>query len=335
MADSGSFLNFLTQGQPLPTSSSTLSTSQVPQYLSDYLYNLMNGAYSAAQQPYQAYGGPRIAGFTPTQTQAFGMTQDASTAYQPGMNAATQAATAGAGLNTLGAAQPYFNAASQNVPGVISDYMNPYTQNVVNQLGTQASQQLKEKILPQINDEFTRGGQYGSSRQQEIAQRGARDISNTLEQNIGTILAQGYTTAGQQAQTDLSRQASLGQAAGTLTGTQETSDINLANVNAALGQKQQALGLQGAAALEATGSEQQNMNQQNLNLAYQDFLTQTQYPEQQLGFLSNIVRGLPSGGSTTSSATTGTGQSYSASPLASIASAGLSAAALGNLLKTA
>jgi hypothetical protein len=148
-------------------------------------------------------------------------------------------------------------------------------------------------------------------------------------------LAQGYTTAGQQAQADLSRQASLGQAAGTLTGTQETSDINLANVNAALGQKQQALGLQGAAALEATGSEQQNMNQQNLNLAYQDFLTQTQYPEQQLGFLSNIVRGLPSGGSTTSSATTGTGQSYSASPLASIASAGLSAAALGNLLKTA
>ena len=46
-----SFTNFLTQGQPLPSSSSTLTTSQVPQYLSDYLYNLMNGAYSAAQQP--------------------------------------------------------------------------------------------------------------------------------------------------------------------------------------------------------------------------------------------------------------------------------------------
>ena len=76
------------------------------------------------------------------------------------------------------------------------------------------------------------------------------------------------------------------------------------------------------------------MNQKNLDLAYQDFLTQTQYPEQQLGFLSNIIRGLPSGGGTTSGTTTSLGQSYSASPLASLASAGLSAAALGNLLKT-
>jgi hypothetical protein len=76
------------------------------------------------------------------------------------------------------------------------------------------------------------------------------------------------------------------------------------------------------------------MNQRNLDLAYQDFLNQRNYPEQQLGFLSNIVRGLPSGGGTTSGATSSMGQSYSASPLASLASAGLSAAALGNLLKT-
>jgi hypothetical protein len=329
-----SFTNFLTQGQPLPSSSSTLSTSQVPQYLSDYLYNLMNGAYSAAQQPYQPYNAPRIADFTDPQQQAFQMTQDTVGSYQPGMAAATQTANTGAGLDTLGAAQPYFNQASQTLPSTIGSYMNPYTTNVINQLGTQAAQQLQEKILPQINDEFTRGGQYGSSRQQEIANRGARDISNTLEQNIGSQLAQGYTTAGQQAQADATRLASIGQAAGALTGTQETNAANLANVQAGLAQKDQALGLQGAAALEATGAEQQAMNQQNLNLAYQDFQTQTQYPEQQLGFLSNIVRGLPSGGSTTSGTTSSVGQTYSASPLASLASAGLSAAALGNLLKT-
>lgn len=329
-----SFTNFLTQGQPLPSSSSTLTTSQVPQYLSDYLYNLMNGAYSAAQQPYQPYNAPRIADFTQPQNQAFQMTQDVVGSYQPGMTAATQTANTGAGLNTLGAAQPYFNQASQTLPSTIQNYMNPYTQNVINQMGTQAAQQLQEKILPQINDEFTRGGQYGSSRQQEIANRGARDIANTLSQNIGTQLAQGYTTAGTQAQADLQRLASIGQAAGTLTGTQETNAANLANVQAGLAQKDQALGLQGAAALEATGAEQQAMNQKNLDLAYQDFQTQTQYPEQQLGFLSNIVRGLPSGGGTTSGSTTSLGQTYSASPLASLASAGLSAAALSNLLKT-
>ena len=329
------FLNFLTQGQPQASTTSTLSTSQVPQYLSDYLYNVMSGAYSAAQQPYQPYDGTRVAEFTPDQTQAFNMTQNAATSYQPGMDAATQAAQNASGLSTLGAAQPYFNAASQTTPGVISNYLNPYTSNVINQLGTQAAQQLQEKILPQINDEFTRGGQYGSSRQQEIAQRGARDISNTLEQNIGSQLAQGYTTAGTQAQTDLARQASIGQAAGTLAGTQATTDINLANTNAALAQKQQALGLQAASADEAVGAEQQAMNQKNLDLAYSDFQNQTAYPEQQIGFLSDVIRGLPSGGSSTSGTTASTGNTYSASPLASIASAGLSAAALSNLLKTA
>jgi hypothetical protein len=329
------FLNFLTQGTPLPSTSSTLSTSQVPQYLSDYLYNLMSGAYSAAQQPYQTYGGPRIAGFTDPQTQAFQATQNAASAYQPQFQAAQQTAAAGAGLSTLGAAQPYFTAASQTTPGVIQNYMNPYQQNVIEQMGTQAQRQLQEKILPAIGDQFTRAGQYGSSRQQEIAQRGVRDIASGLEQNIGTQLAQGYTTAGQQAQTDLARQASLGQAAGTLAGTQETAAANLANVQAGLGQKAQALGLTGAAALEATGAEQQAMNQKNLDLAYQDFQTQTQYPEQQLGFLSNIVRGLPSGGGTQTGTTTSLGQTYSASPLASLASAGLSAAALSNLMKGA
>lgn len=330
-----SFMNFLTQGQPLPSTSSSLTTSQVPQYLSDYLYNLMSGAYSAAQQEYQPYGGPRIAGFTDPQQQAFQMTQDAAGSYQPELTAAQQTAAQGAGLNTLTAAQPYFSQASQSLPSTIQNYMNPYQQNVINTMGSEAARQLQEKILPQVSDEFTKAGQYGSTRHQEIAQRGARDIASDLEANIGKQLAQGYTTAGTQAQADLQRLASMGQAAGQLAGTQETSAANLANVQAALGQKQQALGLTGAAAMEATGAEQQAMNQKNLDLAYQDFLTQTQYPEQQLGFLSNIVRGLPSGGGTSSAQTSSLGQTYSASPLASLASAGLSAAALSNLMKTA
>ena len=329
------FMNFLTQGQPLPSSTSSLTTSQVPQYLSDYLYNLMSGAYSAAQQPYQAYEGPRIAGFTDPQTQSFAATQQAAGSYQPQLQAAEKTAGTAGALSTIGAAQPYFSAAAQTTPGVIQDYMNPYQQQVIDRMGVEAQRQLQEKILPAIGDQFTRAGQFGSSRQQEIAQRGVRDVASDLEANIGKQLAAGYTTAGSQAATDLARQASLGQAAGQLTGTEEANKAALAGVQAGLGQKEQALGITGAAALEATGAQQQAMNQKNLDLAYQDFQTQTQYPEQQLGFLSNIVRGLPSGGGTTSGTTSSLGSTYSASPLASLASAGLSAAALSNLMKGA
>jgi hypothetical protein len=189
-----------------------------------------------------------------------------------------------------------------------------------------------EKIMPQIGDQFIRAGQYGSTRQQELANRGVRDVSENLASQIGAQLASGYTTAGTQAQADLQRQASIGQAAGQLSGTEMTGLGNLAGVQGAIGQKQQALGLQGAAATEAIGAEQQQQQQKNLDLAYQDFLTQTQYPEQQISYLSNVVRGLPSGGGTAAQTGTSSGSSYSASPLAQLAGAGMSAAALSNLM---
>lgn len=356
------FLNFLTEGKPLPSTSSSLTTSQVPQYLSDYLYNLMSGAYQAAQQEYQPYAPSiadvpadvkaqgqgaidaylakpevqaryqRIAGFTDPQKAAFEATKTAAGAYGTQLSAAEKTAEAGAGLSTLKSAQPYFTSASQTVPDVITNYLNPYQTNVIDAMSEEAKRQLREKILPEIGDQFTRAGQYGSSRQQEIAQRGVRDVASDLEANIGKLMAQGYTTAGTQAQADLQRLASMGQAAGQLAGTEAQQKATLAGVQAGLAQKEQALGLTGAAAREAVGAQQQALNQRNLDLAYQDFLTQTQYPQQQLGFLSNIVRGLPSGGGTQAAQTSSLGQAYSASPLASLASAGLSAAALSNLL---
>jgi hypothetical protein len=326
------FLNFLTQGQPLPSTSSSLTTSQVPQYLSDYLYNLMSGAYSAAREEYQPYGGPRLAGFSPDQLAAFNVTRQASGAYLPGLKTAEQTSLEAGQMSPTEAAQPYFNAASASLPQNIGNYMNPYESLVTNRMGDIAARQIREKLMPELGDQFIRAGQYGSTRQQELAQRGVRDISENLASQIGTQLAQGYTTAGQQAQEDLRRLASIGQAQGTLAGTEMQGLSNLANVQAGLAQKEQALGLQGAGALETIGMTQQGQAQKNLDLAYQDFLRQTQYPKEQISFLSNIVRGLPSGGGTQAQTTTGMGQQYSASPLAQLASAGMSAAALSNLL---
>lgn len=343
MADT-SVSNFLMQGAPLKSTSSTLTTSDVPQYLSDYLYNLMSGAYGAASEGYIPYAPPegsgedpanyeRIAGFDPLQKTAFDQTTAAAGAYKPELAAAQKTANTAAGLNTMAAAQPYFSQASQTTPSGITDYLNPYQENVTNRMGDLAQRQVNEKLLPGLSDTFTRSGQYGSSRHQELAERGVRDIASELQANIGTQLAKGYDTAGAQRAADLTRLASIGQSAGTLTGTQEQQQGALASVQAGLGQKEQALGLQGAAATEAVGAEQQAMQQKADDLKYQDFQNQVAYPEKQIGFLSNVIRGLPSGGGTTSSTTTGSGQAYSSSPLAQLASAGLSAAAISNLLK--
>jgi hypothetical protein len=332
------FLNFLTQGEPNKTNTSSLTTSQVPQYLSDYLYNLMSGSYAAAREEYQPYTGPggkaipRIAEFSPERTQAFLDTKDAADDYETQLKAATATAADAGALSPTTLANPYFTAANKTTPDVIKTYMDKYETNVTDRISEIAKRQLREKLMPELGDQFIRAGQFGSTRQQELAQRGVRDITENMTGQIAAELSKGYTTAGQQAQEDLRRQASLGQAAGQLAGTEMTGLSNLAGVQAGLAQKEQALGLQAAGALETIGMTKEQMNQRNLDLAYQDFQRQTQYPKEQLSFLSNIVRGLPSGGGTTSTQTTGSGQSYSASPLAQLASAGLGAASISKLL---
>lgn len=62
--------------------------------------------------------------------------------------------------------------------------------------------------------------------------------------------------------------------------------------------------IQNAAALGAIGAEQQGQTQRNLDVAYGDFQNQQQYPWQQLGSISNLVHGLPSSTSMTSSSQT-------------------------------
>lgn len=69
--------------------------------------------------------------------------------------------------------------------------------------------------------------------------------------------------------------------------------LGAAAQNAALANQWQQQYLKDAAAQNAVGTQQQQLDQTSLNTAYQNFLNQQQYPFQALGFESNIVHGLP------------------------------------------
>jgi hypothetical protein len=66
-----------------------------------------------------------------------------------------------------------------------------------------------------------------------------------------------------------------------------------------LGQYQQQMDLQRLQAQSAAAGEQQTMYQKYLDQAYADFLRQRDYPMEQLGYYSNLLRGLPLGLSST------------------------------------
>lgn len=102
------------------------------------------------------------------------------------------------------------------------------------------------------------------------AQTGLQGVGQAI--NAGQYGLQGLGLAGQQAST-------LGQ----------------------LGQTQygQQMGIN--AAQQQAGAQQQAQNQQSLTQQYQDFLNQQKYPYQQLGFMSDILRGVPLTGTATQS----------------------------------
>ena len=62
---------------------------------------------------------------------------------------------------------------------------------------------------------------------------------------------------------------------------------------AALGPAQQQAEMQRIAALERVGGVRQAQGQRAMDMAYQDFLRQRDYPKEQMGWYSGILRGLP------------------------------------------
>jgi len=228
--------------------------------MADYAQSLLTGAAGAGAEPYQQYSGPRIAGLTEDQQNAYGMTRDVVNNTP----------------SPMAAASPYLANAGKNFTGsTVNDYMSPYISNVTDRAAQLAGRAYKEQILPQLEGKFgALGGDTRSSAYRSAAERGSRDVMEGLNAQNLAALAQGYTSSGQQFTNDASRSAQLAPIAGQLaTNTQQ-------------------MGLQGAGALQAIGQEQQGQTQKSLDLAKQDFDAQRDYPWQQLGRMSNIGNGL-------------------------------------------
>lgn len=262
-------------GQPAPTSQNVTQTS-IPEYAKPYVEKMLGKAWATTEQPYQAYGGERIAGFTPMQQQAQQGMANLQTARQLGT--ATQLAGRG-GLGSLGAGQQYQQMATD--PGAMQAYMSPYVQNALEPQMREAArqsaiqgQQNQAQAVQQGAFGGSRSGLVEAERQRNLGQQQAdiygRGMQSAFEQaqraqQFGADLGlRGYAQAGQMAST-------LGQLGQTQFGQQK--DI-----------------IQGQASM---GAQQQGLEQQRLQQQYQDFLNQRAYPQQQLAWFADLTRGLP------------------------------------------
>jgi hypothetical protein len=262
--------------------------------------------------PYQTFGGERMAASTPEQQAA---RQNVAGMQQPGQFAAGTGLAGAGGLSALGAGQQYMAMATS--PGAQQAFMSPYMQNVVDLQKQEAIRDAQKGMLAQ-NLGAARQGTYGGARQLLAGTERERN----LQQNLANIQA----TGAQKAYEDAIRGMQFGTTAG-LQGAQAATQAGA--TLGQLGTAQQAAGIDLAKAQEAFGGMTQAEQQKALDLQYQDFITQQQYPYKQLGFMSDILRG------SANLAGTGGKTIYEAPPsgTAQLLGTGLGAASIYNLLK--
>jgi hypothetical protein len=265
-------------GQQQQPTNTTQTTTTIPEYARPYVERMLGKAEAFSETPYQAYGGQRVAGFTPMQEQAFQGAANLAPAQQLGVG--TQLAGL-SGLGGLGAGQQYAQQATN--PYAMQSYMSPYIENAMAPQLREARRQ--SEITGQQNaGQAVRAGAFGGSRFGIMEAERQRNLA----QQQGDIYGRGMQTAFEQARQAQQFGADLGlrgygmagQMAGTLGQLGQTQ----------FGQQQGAIQAQAAA-----GAQQQAQQQQGLTQAYQDFLSQRGYPQQQLSFMSDILRGVPLG----------------------------------------
>jgi len=300
-----------------PTQTNITQTS-IPDYAKPYVEELLGSAQGLTdinQNPYMQYMGDRVAQFTPLQQQSYENAGLMQTAPQ------LQDATALAGMAGLGALNTQYtfkpsDFSSANIQGM----MNPYMQNVVDR--QQQNAQRQADIAAQAQQaQAARSGAFGGSGDYIMRAQAA----GNLARQKGDIQAQGlqnaYNQAMQQFNTQYQQNAQQQQFGAGLglqgLQTANTAAGNLANIGQTqYGQNMGILGMQ-----NQFGGQQQQQVQNVLNNQYQDYLNAQNYPYKQLGFMSDMLRGLPL---TQQSSTV-----YQAAPSMVSQAAGLGTAAIG------
>jgi hypothetical protein len=249
------------------------------------------------ENPYQQYMRDRQAQFTPLQQQSFENAGLMQTAPQLG-DATAMAGMAGLGaLNTQYTFNPY--QAQQFTGNNVQAYMSPYMQNVVER--QQADAQRQSDIARQAQGaQAARSGAFGGSG--DYLMRG--QAAGNLARQKGDIQAKGLQDAYQQAMGQFNQSQAQNLAGQQLNAQQQQFGAGLglqglqtamtgAKSLADIGQTQYGQNLGLLDVQNRFGAQQQQQVQNALNTEYQDFLNYQNQPYKQMGFMSDMIRGLP------------------------------------------
>ena len=278
------------------------------EFLADIFASAKGLTGAGSQMPFSAQ---QLADLSPAQQQAISSAMSGIGGFQPYLQQGGDAVQQG----IAGAQSASFT------PTSYQEFMDPYTEDVI--ATTQADIARQGAIQQnQLGAGAVGAGAFGGSRQGIAQGEIARNVMDQQARTGAQLRSQGFAQAQQSAQQAAQQQLRQAQLGGQLGVSQ-----------AGLGQLGQQMGVQDINTLLGIGGLEQGQTQKGLDIARANELAEQALPYQQVGFMSDIFRGVPALQSTYST-TTSPGPSTS-SQLLGLGIAGLGAAgsagSFGNL----
>ena len=250
---------------PPPVETTNITTTEIPKYIAEPTADIIGEAMDVSKEAYVPYTGPRLAGLSQ-------MEKDAAAQAQ-----------AMKGIGALRGTQAYTAATAAGAPAIggVGQYMTDYQKKVADI----AAKQMKDQSAIEQQGIAAKAVQAGGLDSTRFAIQEAERQKN-LTTGLGDLYtkaqASAYQTALKASQQDRAQQLRSAMGMGTLGAQAQT--VEQADI-------QQQLGI---------GALGRGLDQTALDITYTDFLSERDYPKEQLGFVSNIIRGAPFPSKTTS-----------------------------------
>ena len=282
------------------------------EFLADIFESVKNLTGDGTQMPFAEQ---QLAGLSQGQQAAISNALSGVGAFQPFIEKGTEAlgqgiGAVGTGLGTIGSAiGQAADARFDFDPTSYQQFINPFTEDVI--AATQADIARQGAIQQgNIGARAASAGAFGGSRQAIAEQELARNVMDQQARTGSQLRSQGFQQAQQLAQQAATQraqqqlaQAQLTGQLGRTTGALGAQIGQLGTATAGLGQLGQQMGVQDINTLLGIGGLQQQQGQRGLDIARANELARQALPYQQVGFMSDIFRGVPALQQTTSTTT--------------------------------
>ena len=285
---------------PAAPTSSTVTQTNLPEYAEPFFTRLLERTEAESNAPYIPFEQQRLAEFGPDTLAGFQGIRDISGGPAPAEFGTASGALSGvAGQAPLEQQAQFGDVRSYTDPGVSSQYINPYIQNVLDIQKERLNERFGEQRLGREAQAVGQGAFTNVRRdvQEQIAQRELNRQQNELEaQGLAQAYESGANIFNLERQADLQNRALSTEIFAGNIGRgleQDRSRIAAAEQLRAQGLAGDELGFGRAKSLAGVGGAFDEFAQQGLDISAADFYSQRDFPRQQLNFYSGILRGVP------------------------------------------